>query len=144
MLNIFENQQHNFVKMPKSVHKGSIVKDAVYKSKIPIVQIALLLKKARRSVYNDFEDENLPDTTVLEYGNVIGVDFSRYIPSLLEFSVVRETQGEYKSQKNYMKLYYDLLEKHVAAIEELNQLKAKESAPGESTASKVRQRKKSK
>ena len=41
MLNTFENQRDKFSIMTKKVHKGALVKEAVYKSKKPIVQIAI-------------------------------------------------------------------------------------------------------
>ena len=60
----------------------------------------------------------------------------------MESSIIREAQAEYAVQNKYQAKYYDLLEKHVAAIEELNLLR--KSAPSEPTAPKVRQTNKKK
>lgn len=142
MLNTFENQIDKISIMTKKVHKGAIIKEAAYKSRVPIVKIAELVGKARGTVYSDFEDENLSNEDILKYGEALGVDFSKQIPSLLEFNTIKETQAEYKKQKNYMQLYYDLLEDHVALIKEVDKLR--KAAPSEPGAPKVRQTKKKK
>jgi predicted transcriptional regulator len=129
--------------MSKKVHRGEILKAAIYESHISIVKIAKLVKFSRRKIYLDFENENVSDDDLLKYGNVIGVDFSRQIPSLLESSIIREAQAEYVVQNKYQAKYYDLLEKHVAAVEELNILR-KKIAPSEPSESKVRQTRKKK
>lgn len=145
MSNIFDYQHHNFLTMPKKVHRGQILSEAIYATRIPIVAIAELVQKSRRKIYNDFEDPDLSDDALLSYGKILGIDFSKWLPGI-ESSIVRDPEVEYRNQNKYQQKYFDLLEKHVLLIEELNTLKAelKKSEPGAVNTSKTRQNKKSK
>jgi hypothetical protein len=109
--------------MAKKVHRGQILSEAIYATRIPIVAIAELVQKSRRKIYNDFDDPDLSDDALLSYGKILGIDFSKWIPGI-ERSIARDPETEYKTQNKYQQKYFDLLEKHVLLIEELNALKA--------------------
>ena len=128
--------------MAKKVHRGQILSEAIYATRIPIVAIAELVQKSRRKIYNDFENPDLSDGALLSYGKILGIDFSKWLPSI-ESSVVRDPEVEYKTQNKYQQKYFDLLEKHVLLIEELNALKAKlkKTEPGVAGTTKKRQSK---
>lgn len=125
-------------------HRGKILEKAVRTSKVPITKLAIEFKVSQRHMYNLFETTDISNEDMLRYGKIIGVDFSKDIPELLEYTSLKESQGEYKTQRDYMQLYFNLLEKHVATIEELNALKSKTTAPSEPAAPKVRQKRKAK
>ena len=131
--------------MAKKVHRGQILSEAIYATRIPIVAIAELVQKSRRKIYNDFEDPDLSDDALLSYGKILGIDFSKWLPGI-ESSIVRDPEAEYKNQNKYQQKYFDLLEKYVLLIEELNELKAelKKREPGAASTAKMRQSKKPK
>lgn len=145
MSNIFDYQHNKFLTMPKKVHRGQILSEAIYATRIPIVAIAELVQKSRRKIYNDFEDPDLSDDALLSYGKILGIDFSKWLPGI-ESSIVRDPEVEYKNQNKYQQKYFDLLEKHVLLIEELNALKAelKKSEPGTARTPKTRRNQKNK
>lgn len=141
--------------MTKKIHIGKMISQAAYKSGYTIIKISELVGISRRSVYNDFEKEFLDNDTILKYGKALGIDFSFQIPELLKYSIIKNDNEDYLSQKQYREKYYNLLEKHIIMIEELEKFKKeKESitykksskipAPSESSASKVRQKSKRK
>lgn len=76
-------------------------------------------------MYNLFDSESISDADMLRYGKVLGHDFSREIPSLVEYMTIKEPEELYKSNAEYKDKYHVLLEKHVMIIEELQEIKEK-------------------
>ena len=128
-------------------HRGEILAKAIRNSKIPITKVALEYKCSQRHMYNLFETIDLSNEVMVAFGKIIGHDFSRELPELVEYSYVKEPEGIYENAKNITDKYYQLMEKHIKLIEEYNALKKKhetKAAPSEPSAPKVRQTKKSK
>ena len=68
-------------------HRGEIVKEAIYKSGVPITQLAKRLGKSRRWMYLMFENSNVSLDVILEIEKIIHYDFSEEIK---EFSPVQK------------------------------------------------------
>lgn len=112
--------------MAKKIHRGKILHDAVLKSHYQITKLSIAMDISRSTIYNDFEREFLSNEEMLRYGKAIGHDFSVDIPELVNYSLIKESREDYLSQKDYREKYYELLEKHVALLHELNLMKSKQ------------------
>jgi hypothetical protein len=124
------------------MHRGQILEKAIRKSQIPITKVAERFGKSQRHLYNLFEKENISNEDMAAFGKLIGYDFSKEIPELVEYFTIHEPQELYLTASQYRDKYYALLEEHISLIRELE--KIKNSAPSEPGASKVRQKKKPK
>lgn len=128
-------------------HRGEILEKAIRNSKVSITKVAQEYKCSQRNMYNLFETVNLSNEVMVAFGKIIGYDFSRELPELLEYSYVKEPEGIYETAKNITDKYYQLMEKHIKLIEEYDVLKKKletNAAPSVPSAPIVRQTKKSK
>ena len=76
-------------------------------------------------MYNLFEKPELPMDIFLKVGKVIGYDFSLEIPEITNYTMMTEPQVAFDTNSAYQKKYFELLEKHVLLIEQLNALKEK-------------------
>jgi hypothetical protein len=125
--------------MKKKIHRGKILSEVVYASGYQITKLRIALNVSRSTIYNDFEREFIPNDEILKYGKVLGHDFSNEIPELAEFTSIRESKEDYLSHKNYKEKYFELLEKHISLLHELNLLKVqKEPISYKKTATKKR------
>lgn len=103
-------------------HKGKILEKAVRNSNISITKIAGLLDYTSRNMYNLFERDDLPNELFIRTGKVIGYDFSKDLPELVEFLMIREPQEAYNLSAGYQQKYLELLEKHMKLKEEYDLL----------------------
>lgn len=134
------------IKLINLKHKGKILEKAVRNTGISIYKLAEKFGVSQRTMYTLFEREEIPNADMARYGKVLGIDFSREIPELVEFFSVQEPEAVYEKSKSIETKYYSLLEKHVKLIEEYNVLKEQieKNAPNEPSESKVRQTRKKK
>jgi hypothetical protein len=94
-------------------HRGEVIKEAIYKSGMPITQVAKRMGKSRRWVYLMYENPNVPIEIMLEIGSIIQTDFSNYIPGFLNFNQVSEPGAVYEQSAGYWKRkYIELLEEY--------------------------------
>lgn len=103
-------------------HKGKILEKAIRNSNISITKIAALLGYTGRNMYNLFEKDELPNELFIRTGKVIGYDFSKDLPELVEFLMLREPQEAYNLNSGYQQKYLELLEKHMKLKEEYDLL----------------------
>ena len=106
-------------------HHGEILLDAITKSNISKTKIAKLIKYSQRHMYNLFAKPQLPMDLFVKIGNIIGYDFSLDIPEITQYKLITDPQFVFDENKAYQKKYFELLEKHILLIEELNALKEK-------------------
>jgi hypothetical protein len=69
-----------------------------------------------------FERDDLPNELFLRTGKVIGYDYSKDLPELTEFLMLREPQEAYNLNGAYQQKYLELLEKHMKLKEEYDLL----------------------
>lgn len=103
-------------------HKGKILEKAVRNSNISITKIAELIGYTSRNMYNLFERDDLPNELFIRTGKVIGYDYSKDLPELTEFLMLREPQEAYNLNGAYQQKYLELLEKHMKLKEEYDLL----------------------
>lgn len=106
-------------------HHGEILLAAINKSHFTKAKIARLLNFSQRHMYNYFAKPELPMDVFVKIGNIIGYDFSLDIPAIANYRIMTEPQVVSDENKMYQKKYFELLEKHIQLIEELNALKNK-------------------
>lgn len=94
------------------IHRGEILRNAVYNSGIPISKIAVKIGKSRRFLYDLFENQNVPLDYMIQIGKVISVDFTSVVSELKEKRTNQPTAGvDWKTN------YYELLEKYSKLLE---------------------------
>ncbi len=103
-------------------HKGKILEKAVRNSNISITKIAELIGYTSRNMYNLFERDDLPNELFIRTGKIIGYDYSKDLPELTEFLMLREPQEAYNLNGAYQQKYLELLEKHMKLKEEYDLL----------------------
>jgi hypothetical protein len=99
-------------------HQGKILEKAIRNSHISITKIAELLGYTGRNMYNLFDKEELPNELFIRTGKIIGYDYSKDLPELTEFLMLREPQEAYNINAGYQQKYLELLEKHMKLKEE--------------------------
>ena len=104
-------------------HRGEILKEAVYKSGVPITELAKRMGKSRRWMYLMFENSNVSLDIVLQIGKIIHYDFTdeikEFSPSqkIIEKSPANsnkeDSEAEYWKNKylNLLEEYNELLKK---------------------------------
>jgi predicted transcriptional regulator len=99
------------------IHRGEIIKKAVYKSGFSITELAKRLGKSRRWVYLMFENPSVSLDVVLELEKIIHYNFSLEIkeirPSML--GLIEPTssgQNEKHSDEYWKNKYLRLLEEY--------------------------------
>ena len=97
-------------------HRGEILKEAIYKSGIPITEIAKRMGKSRRWMYLMFENSTVSLDIVLQIGKIIHHDFSYSIKELTTSLKVNESPTAYEKEEisaDYWKnKYLKLLEEY--------------------------------
>lgn len=136
-------------------HRGELLSKAIAKSQLKKVTVAKLFKCSVRYIYDLVEKDIISNDDMLRYGKLLGYDFSIDLPELVEYSMIKEPKEAYIANTQYREKYFELLEKHIIIIEELEKIKKekepitykklhKKNAPSEPSAPKVRQNKSSK
>ena len=100
-------------------HRGEILKEAIYKSGIPITELAKRLGKSRRWMYLMFDNSTVSLDLVLQIGKIIHHDFSDSIKELSTSPKVNESPTAYEKGEisaNYWK------DKYLKLLEEYNLL----------------------
>jgi predicted transcriptional regulator len=101
-------------------NRGEILKAAIYKSGIPITELAKRLGKSRRWMYLMFENSNVSLDIVLQIGKLIHHDFTDEIK---EFSpsqkILNEPPAIYEKEASASDYWKD---KYLKLLEEYNVL----------------------
>jgi phosphoribosylformylglycinamidine (FGAM) synthase-like enzyme len=92
-------------------HKGEILKKAVEKSQVPVTRIAKAIKKSRGTLYNWYEEKNLPLEAFIAVGGVINYDFSKEIPELRASGI--------SEQLDYKQKYLEVVEENNRLLKEI-------------------------
>jgi len=107
-------------------HRGEILKKAISDSGMAITEIARRWGKTARTIYNKFDERNIPLDELLEIGKIISYDFSKEIPELKK--LLQEPSVEYFTADSVKDRYIKLLEDHnrllsekLTGISDLNQ-----------------------
>lgn len=102
------------------LHRGEIVRKAIYESGITITEVAKCIGKSRRWMYLMFENNNVPLDLILEIGRIIHHDFSHDFKELRN-SVYENNVPEAKYIKNEPSAAY-WKDKYLRLLEEYNEL----------------------
>lgn len=108
------------------LHRGEIVERVVRESGIPLTKIAEKMKRSRRWLYDAFETPDLSLDTILNFGKILGHDFSAEIPQLSDsISMVNEPTVIYgeNTVEYWKEKYYTLLEEHYQILKTINNTK---------------------
>lgn len=102
-------------------HRGEIIKDAIYKSGIPITEIALRLGKSRRWMYLMFENSNVSLDLILQIGKIIHYNFKTEIKELNSTqNLLNESSTSYDENEPQSVDYWK--NKYLKLLEEYNEL----------------------
>lgn len=94
-------------------HRGEILKEAIYKSGVPITELAKRMGKSRRWMYLMFENSNVSLDIVLQIGKLIHHDFSKEIKEFNPNStIVNEPPTVYENAEYWKDKYLKLLEEY--------------------------------
>ena len=104
-------------------HRGEIIKAAIYRSGIPITELAKRLGKSRRWMYLMFENNSVSLDIVLQIGKIIHHDFSEdfkeFSPSQKLLNEPPTVYQQAESDSNYWKdKYLKLLEEYNALLKQ--------------------------
>ena len=101
-------------------HRGEILKEAIYKSGVPITELAKRMGKSRRWMYLMFDNSNVSLDIVLQIGKLIHHDFSKEIK---EFSPTKKAVNEpptvYEKEESNTEYWKN---KYLNLLEEYNEL----------------------
>jgi CRISPR/Cas system-associated exonuclease Cas4 (RecB family) len=79
-------------------HRREILKEAIYKSGVPITELAKRMGKSRRWMYLMFYNSNVSLDLVLQIGKIIHHDFSDSIKELPTSLKVNESPTAYEKE----------------------------------------------
>ncbi|MFZ4670826.1 MAG: hypothetical protein ACOYLT_02315 [Flavobacterium sp.] len=100
-------------------HRGEILKEAIYKSGIPITELAKRMGKSRRWMYLMFENSTVSLDLVLQIGKIIHHDFSDSIKELSTSLKGNESPTAYEKEAFNAEYWKD---KYLKLLEEYNLL----------------------
>jgi predicted transcriptional regulator len=101
-------------------HRGEIVKEAIYKSGMPITELANRLGKSRRWMYLMFENSNVSLDIIIQIGKIIHHDFSNEIKEInITTRVINEPSTAYNNEENTQDYWKN---KYLKLLEEYNEL----------------------
>jgi predicted transcriptional regulator len=101
-------------------HRGEILKEAIYKSGIPITELAKRMGKSRRWMYLMFENSTVSLDIVLQIGKLIHHDFTDEIKEFNSTStIVNEPPTIYAKEAPVADYWKD---KYLRLLEEYNLL----------------------
>ena len=101
-------------------HRGEIVKEAVYKSGVPITEIAKRMGKSRRWMYQMFENNNVSLDIILKIGEFIHYDFTDEIKEFNPYQKVTSTSPKSVENEGANAEYWK--NKYLKLLEEYNDL----------------------
>lgn len=83
--------------MDPNEHRGEFVQSIIAGSDSSIESIAKRLHKSRSTIYNYFDKPDLEFLKIAQIGRVIGYDFSKHYPELMELksNMIIEELAEY-------------------------------------------------
>lgn len=115
--NVRSNFDYQTDRMKKS--RGEILEKAIRSSKLAITKVAEKKGCSQRHMYNLFASDNISNEDMISFGRIIGYDFSRDIPELVEYMILAEPEMQYKTEQVDWKFkYFELLEKTNKLLEE--------------------------
>ena len=101
-------------------HRGEILKEAIYKSGVPITELAKRMGKSRRWMYLMFENSNVSLDIVLQIGKLIHHDFTDEIKEFNTTStIINESPSAYEKEVANADYWKD---KYLKLLEEYNLL----------------------
>lgn len=101
-------------------NRREILKAAIYKSGIPITELAKRLGKSRKWMYLMFENSNVSLDLILQIGKIIHHDFSNDIKEFNNTSLIQKhTTFLQDNEENTLEYWKD---KYLKLLEEYNQL----------------------
>ena len=101
-------------------HRGEILKEAIYKSGVPITELAKRMGKSRRWMYLMFDNSNVSLDIVLQIGKLIHHDFTDEIKEFnVSSTVVNEPPAAYEKEVSNADYWKD---KYLKLLEEYNML----------------------
>ena len=100
-------------------HREEILKEAIYKSGVPITELAKRMGKSRRWMYLMFDNSNVSLDLVLQIGKIIHHDFSDSIKELSTSRKVNESLTAYEKEEISADYWKD---KYLKLLEEYNEL----------------------
>ncbi|WP_214225540.1 helix-turn-helix domain-containing protein [Pedobacter sp. B4-66] len=119
-LNLGKESDGNLKQHSLKRHAGSIIESIIRKQGHNISKLARYMKISRCTLYNWFEQDNLPYEVLVEIGSCINYDFSQEFPEV--FSLNREKKmdrqvldkqpGENRDVDYWMRKYILLLEEY--------------------------------
>ncbi len=101
-------------------HRGEILKEAIYKSGVPITELAKRMGKSRRWMYLMFDNSMVSLDIVLQIGKLIHHDFTDEIKEFnVSSTVVNEPPAAYEKEVSNADYWKD---KYLKLLEEYNML----------------------
>ena len=101
-------------------HRGEIIKGAIYKSGVPITELAKRLGKSRRWMYLMFENSNVSLDLVIKIGKIIHYDFTDEIKELgLSTKLRHEMNSTFENEEPSSEYWKN---KYLKLLEEYNEL----------------------
>jgi len=101
-------------------HRGEIIREAIYKSGVPITELAKRMGKSRRWVYQMFENSNVSLDVILQIGKIIHYDFTEEIK---EFNpsqkIISSFSASYEKEELNAEYWKN---KYLKLLEEYNEL----------------------
>ena len=101
-------------------HRGEILKEAVYKSGVPITELAKRMGKSRRWMYLMFENSNVSLDIVLQIGKIIHYDFADEIKEFSPSQKIIEKSPANSNKEDSEAEYWK--NKYLKLLEEYNEL----------------------
>ena len=105
-------------------HRGEILKEAIYKSGVPITELAKRMGKSRRWMYLLFENSNVSLDIVLQIGKIIHYDFTDEIKEFNPSQKVLEKSTLDSKKENPDAEYWK--NKYLNLLEDYHELSKKE------------------
>ncbi|WP_256012812.1 helix-turn-helix domain-containing protein [Desertivirga xinjiangensis] len=103
-------------------HHGQVMEKAVRRSNISLAEVARKAGISRRTLYNWFLQEKLPNVIISKVEFVLNADFSTEIPDYIPVRPAEHSfgAGAYTPLDELRTKYIDLLEKYNALIREFS------------------------
>lgn len=105
-------------------HRGEILKEVIYKSGVPITELATRMGKSRRWMYLMFENSNVSLDVVLQIGEIIHYDFTDEIKEFSPSQKVLEKSSLNSKKENLDAEYWK--NKYLNLLEDYHDLSKKE------------------
>lgn len=91
------------------LHRGEFIKNKISEIGISLSELSRRLNISRKTMYNWFEDDDLPIEHVLSIGKVVNIDFRTEFPDIFK-NGVEEPINQYGT--NWREKYFALLEEN--------------------------------